>query len=154
MEQKYADGLVAASPPPVVSASANATPGDLYVDVGVLLKPVVYALTLRGEVVYIGKAMNGLTRLYTHQYNWRRYAQGKRLHFGRAIEFDGIGVWPSDAKHLSALETEMIELYKPKHNIRLKRPGKVTVPIVLVLGKTKFVLNRAPSAPFALERRL
>jgi excinuclease UvrABC nuclease subunit len=125
-----------------------------YVNVGVLLRPVVYALLLHGEVVYIGKAMNGLTRLYTHQYNWRRYQQGKRLHFGRAMEFDGICVWPSDAKHLSALEAEMIEQYKPKHNTQLKRPGKVTVPIVLTLGKTKFVLNRAPSAPFALERRL
>ena len=123
-------------------------------DVSALLRPVVYALVLKHEVVYVGKAQNGLTRLYTHQYNWKRYGQGKRLHFGRAMEFDAVRVWPCKAEHLSELEQKLIDQFRPKHNVLHKRPGKIKAPIVLSIGRSTITLNGALKAPLAFERRI
>jgi hypothetical protein len=95
---------------------------DGFFDVSKLLHCGVYALLRRGEVVYIGKSKQPLTRLYAHA-----NARGKRLpkpvgyrteRFG--IVFDAMWFRPCMLGQLDALEVEMIRVYQPRHNVKDK----------------------------------
>ena len=48
-------------------------------NLALILRSGVYALCVKGEVVYVGKAKNFLNRVYTHRSQWqaKRKADGK-----------------------------------------------------------------------------
>jgi len=127
-----------------------------FVDAGWLLRPCVYLLIWRGEVVYVGQSRKPLSRLYTHVSAMRGAARGRSQPSwlsSKAVRFDDLRVRPCASAELNDLERSLIEQYKPKHNkvhkIRLKEHPKV--PIELLVNNRRLVLQRkgAPRAPLA-----
>lgn len=74
-------------------------------DISVLLGSGVYLLSHKGEVVYVGQAVNLLRRLYTHMNT-------------KWIAFDAIAIIPCERHSLSRCEAQMIEKHWPKGNRR------------------------------------
>jgi excinuclease UvrABC nuclease subunit len=93
-------------------------------DVSVMLKPGIYALIKDGVVVYIGQAKRPLTRIEAHRSLWGRKSAPGWLPI-KAILFDEVHVLPCRVEDLDVLERALIELYKPKYNVKLKSPAPV-----------------------------
>lgn len=117
---------------------------DGFVDVSVMLMPGVYALVRGGVVVYVGQSKRPLARVATHKSNWGRKAMPAWMPASlRGVLFDEVHVLPCRLEELDRAEAAMIELYKPRYNIRIKSPTPVEFTHLL----TK------PECP-AFERRL
>lgn len=118
---------------------------DGFTDVTGLLRSGVYALLWRGTVVYVGQSKRLLERLYTH-----RQATARKLpswHSVRRVQFDEMQFCPCAPDRLDELEREMINRYRPRHNIHHKPPAGVPMlaPIELDLGNgVAWTINRAP----------
>lgn len=122
-----------------------------FVEVSPVLKSGVYALCLRDEVVYVGKSKCMLTRIEAHRGLFRRKAPAWMPIKG--VQFDKVFIRPCPLAMLDALEVEMINLYKPKLNERLKTNAKVRLEIeALVADIAPATLTT--KAKVALERRL
>jgi GIY-YIG catalytic domain len=134
-----------------------------WIRVGAVLGCCVYALRYKGEVVYIGKAKNGLSRLYTHQSNWRRHVKGRGPYptNSKVVKFDDVSVYPCTYAELDAIEQAFIVKYAPRHNhlhnaapntykarARLVPIPKLELkyPLTLKLGNSTFTL-KAPGTP-------
>lgn len=101
-----------------------------FVDTSVLLKPGIYALLREGVVVYIGQSKKPLSRIEAHRSLWgRTQRQGKTPGWLpiKAILFDEVHVLPCPVEKLDELERALIDLYKPKFNIKLKSPHPVLI---------------------------
>lgn len=100
-----------------------------FVDASVMLRPAVYALVRGGVVVYIGQASKAaIARIEAHRSNWGR----KRLPAWmpaslRGVLFDQVYVLPCRVEDLDEVERTMINLYKPRYNIRIKSPDPVAI---------------------------
>lgn len=117
-----------------------------------ILKSGVYALAYRGEVVYVGKSKCMLGRIYSH-----RSLRGKKALPWLPIKgllFDEIFIRPCHPDAIDELEYEMINLYKPRHNIALKHSGKTKSPITLTIGGVEVTINRPRPQALIIERRL
>ena len=126
-----------------------------FVDASLALKGGVYALVYRGEVVYIGKAKRMLTRVYSHLHIWASKRQGRVPSWLPidGIYFDEVFLRPCHPDDIDRLEREMIELYKPRLNKRLKTPGPTTAPFSIEVNGTKLAFNTPPKLPL-IERRI
>lgn len=95
-----------------------------FVDVSAMLKPGVYALVREGVVVYVGQSKKPLARIDAH-----RSLAGRKTAPGwlpiRAIHFDEAYVMPCRVEDLDLVERAMIDLYKPKYNVKLKTPHPI-----------------------------
>lgn len=130
-----------------------------FYDASSLLRCGVYALTLKGEIVYIGRSIRLYERLYAHAHAIK--SRRARLHGGvKRILFDGVVIRPCALEEVESLEARLIREYKPKHNTRLI--GRTKERLELVVGKTKIILNdpsrrkrsvRWPSALPGIKRR-
>ena len=89
-----------------------------------MLRPGIYALVKDGVVVYIGQAKRPLTRIEAHRSLWGRKSAPGWLPI-KAILFDAAFVLPCRVEDLDAMEHALIELYKPKYNVKLKSPAPV-----------------------------
>lgn len=120
-----------------------------FVEVSEVLRSGVYALAYKGEVVYVGKSKCMLTRVETHRGLFRRKAPSWMPVKG--IQFDQVYVRPCPLAMLDALEVEMINLYKPRLNERLKTNEKIKAEINIVVAGKSLTLNRRMPM---MERRL
>lgn len=99
-----------------------------FIEVTPILKPSVYALLRDGVVVYIGQSKKPLARIEAHRSNWGRKATPSWMPASlRGVLFDQVYVLPTRVEDLDRLEKAMIELYKPRYNIRLKSPTPVEI---------------------------
>lgn len=96
-----------------------------FVNVSAMLKPGVYALVKDGVVVYVGQSKQPLSRIYAHKSLWGRKKVPGYLPI-RGILFDEAHVMPCRLENLDQVERMLIDLYKPKYNIKLKAPGHTT----------------------------
>lgn len=99
-----------------------------FVNVTAICSAGVYALIRDGVVVYIGQSRRMLSRVSAHKSNWGR----KRLPAWmpasvRGVLFDEVWVLPCRVEDLDAVEASMIQLYKPRYNIRIKTPDPVEI---------------------------
>lgn len=92
-----------------------------FVNASVLLKPGVYALVKDGVVVYVGQSKKPLSRIEAHRSLWGRKKAPGWLPI-RGILFDEVHVMPCLVEQLDEVERALIDLYKPKYNIKLKSP--------------------------------
>lgn len=120
-----------------------------------ILRSGVYILVHRGVVIYVGKSKCMLARIYTHRNVWASKRRGKAevpwwLPIP-GIHFDEIHVRPAALHLLDELEREMIELYKPKFNKKLKTDAKARAEVPMVINGITLRLNAKPE-PF--ERRI
>lgn len=100
-----------------------------FVNVTPILRAGVYALVRGGVVVYIGQGTKTmLARIEAHRSNWGRKRMPAWMPASlRGVLFDEVHVLPCRIEDLDELETAMINLYKPRYNIKLKTPEPVTI---------------------------
>ena len=108
------------------------SPGE-FQPVGPILGSGVYALVFYGEVVYVGQARRMLHRVYAHRNLYDRKRKGGKLPASgpmsgiKAIRFTDIWVLPCKEADLDRVEKQMIVRYRPKHNIRDKPEGQISL---------------------------
>lgn len=106
-----------------------------FVNVSDLLRPGVYLLSYRGEVVYVGKARSMLARVYQHRELWAQARRGTKMPSflaKKGVKFDAIHIKPCHPDRVDDLEREMIARYRPKYNTLLLPPppgGSVTIEV-------------------------
>lgn len=126
-----------------------------FIEVTPILRCGVYALLREGVVVYVGQGKKMLARVQAHKSNWGRKSTPAWMPASlRGVLFDQVFVLPCRVEDLDELERTMIDLYKPKLNIKLKAPTPITrMEITLNHNGLTIPLNHRPtSAPF--PRRL
>lgn len=97
-------------------------------DVSALLGPGIYALVVKGEIIYVGKAKKLLQRIYTHRSNYKRYRAGGGPTWGKAIYFTHVWIHPCKESDLDRIERAMIAKYLPKENVLLiPKPGRISL---------------------------
>ena len=99
-----------------------------FVDASALLKPGIYALVKDGAIVYIGQAKRPLTRIEAHRSLWGRKSAPGWLPI-KAILFDQVFVLPCRVEDLDRLERALVDLYRPKFNVKLKPPTHVPTSV-------------------------
>lgn len=127
-----------------------------FVDISATLRSGVYLLCHRGVVIYIGQSKTMLGRIYTHRSMWGRKARANAPDWitAKGILFDEVHVCPCPTDKLDALELAMINLYKPKFNIRLKAPGMIEQPFTLQVNGRSLMLNQVSRPKPQIERRV
>lgn len=118
-----------------------------FVDCSALLRPCVYLLRYRGEVVYVGQSVKAIKRLYTHSSR-----QGPAYLRKHMFRFDEVWVRPCERGELSRVEGELIAKHRPRHNVRLAPKAGLAIKVrntTLKLGNPRVV-----ATPLAFERRI
>lgn len=119
-----------------------------FINTSVVLKPGVYALLREGVVVYIGQSKKPLSRIEAHRSLWgRTQRQGKTPDWLpiKAILFDEVHVMPCLVENLDRVERAMIDLYKPKYNIKLKSPHPVATEFNINIDGIPIAFNFTPA---------
>jgi len=98
-----------------------------FVNITPILSPGVYALLRDGVVVYVGQSRRPLSRIAAHKSNWGRKTPSWLPASVRGILFDEVHVLPCRVEDLDEVEATMINLYKPRYNIRVKTPDPVAI---------------------------
>lgn len=114
-----------------------------FVNVSPMLKPGIYALLREGVVVYIGQSKKPLSRIEAH-----RSLANRRKPIGwlpiKGIVFDEVHVLPCRIEDLDIVEHAMIDLYKPKFNVKLKSPHPVSTEFNLTIDGFTIPFNVVP----------
>ena len=116
-----------------------------FTDVSLILQSGVYALAKRGIIIYVGKAKNLYSRIYTHRNFANRGAKGQKIPSWLPIKgmvFDEVFVFPCRPDQLDEVEATMVNKYKPKYNQSLKNGLKVKAPITMVINGVTVVMNK------------
>lgn len=125
---------------------------DGFIEVSPLLTCGVYALAKEGTVIYVGQSKKMLARIAAHRSNWGRKSTPVWMPAScRGMLFDQIFIRPCRVEDLDALEAQMINLYKPRYNIRIKTPHLISSAFAVRVGDFTIPFNRA-TPPF--ERRI
>lgn len=124
-----------------------------FIDVSQVLRSGIYMLCHRGVVIYIGQSKSMLARVYSHKSLWGQKQRRKVPEWMpiKGILFDEVHICPCPLDKLDELELAMINLYKPKFNIRLKTPGPATQPFNIRINGLTIPVNTKPTI---IERRV
>lgn len=127
---------------------------DGFIEVSPLLTCGVYALAKEGVVIYVGQSKKMLARIAAHRSNWGRKSTPAWMPTScRGMLFDQIFIRPCRVEDLDRLEAEMINLYKPRYNVRIKTSHPISSPFNITIGGFVIPCNARPAhAPF--ERRI
>ena len=128
-----------------------------FTNISEALRCGIYALVMKGKVIYIGKSKCMLVRIYSH-----RNAKSKKGSLPswfpiKGIAFDEVHVQPCHPDMLDKLEFDMINLYKPRLNTNLKNNLAINIPHTLRVGDIEIlVAAQAPIHPSIgkIERRI
>lgn len=126
-----------------------------FINVSAILSAGVYALVREGVVVYVGQSKRMLSRVSAHKSNWGRKNQPAWLPASvRGVLFDEVHVLPCRVEDMDQLEAALIDLYKPRYNIKLKAPTPTVTSLTITTHSGITVpLNPRPSTP-RFERRI
>jgi len=122
-----------------------------FTDATAMLRPGVYALLREGVVVYIGQSKQPLSRVYSHKSLWGRKRTPGWLPI-KGILFDEVHVLSCKVEDLDRLERALIDLYKPKYNVKLKAPTPVATEFTITIGDITVPFNPRPASPPILRR--
>ena len=124
-----------------------------FFEVSQILRSGVYMLCHKGVVIYIGQSKGMLARIAAHRSMWGAKRRGKVPDWLpiKGILFDEVFIRPCPPDLLDELELEMIEIYKPKFNTRLKTPGATDRPFNVKIGEVTLAFNAKPAL---IERRI
>lgn len=99
-----------------------------FINVSAILSAGVYALVRDGVVVYVGQSKRMLSRVAAHKSNWGRKSTPSWMPVSiRGVLFDSVFVLPCRIEDLDRIEAEIIQLYKPRYNIKIKTPDPVVI---------------------------
>lgn len=122
-----------------------------FINVTATLRPGVYALLYAGVVVYIGQASRApVDRIYAHRSLRSRKAPAWLPIKG--MLFDEVHVLPCPIDRLDEVERALIDLYKPKYNVKLKAPGPVTTEFNIAVGTCVVAVNAKPASRGVVRR--
>lgn len=128
-----------------------------FTDISDSLRCGVYALCTKGVVIYVGKSKKMLGRINSHRSAWADKRKGKaeswiaeRLGIPGLL-FDQVFVRPCRPDELDSLESQMINLYKPRYNVQLKTAQKIAVPHTISINGISIPLCAKPEP---IQRRL
>jgi excinuclease UvrABC nuclease subunit len=124
-----------------------------FINASEMLRSGVYMLVRAGEVVYIGQAKAMIVRVCTHRSNARKTLPSWMPPSAKGIIFDEVLIRPCPVHLLDSLEYDLINLYKPRHNIALKHNGKAQGEVTITVRGTAVTLNRKPDVVL-VERRI
>lgn len=114
-----------------------------FVNVTATLRSGIYALLYAGVVVYIGKASKApLDRIYAHRSLRARKAPAWLPIKG--MLFDEVHVLPCPPDRLDEVERALIDLYKPKYNVKLKSPQPVATEFTITTAACVVAVNAKP----------
>ncbi len=130
-----------------------------FINTSAMLKPGVYALLREGVVVYVGQSKKPLGRVEAHRSLQQRIAKHGAAPGWlpiRGIAFDEVHVLPCRVEDLDVVERAMIDLYKPKFNVKLKSPHLVTTEFNITISGFTVPFNQVNRAPggVSILRRL
>lgn len=127
-----------------------------FIDVSQILQGGVYALVHRGIVVYVGKSKVMLGRVYTHRVAWGKKSKAQvGLKPQKGILFDSIWIRPCPLTEIDAIESAMINLYKPRYNDRLRNGLPVDISaLVSALVATQVFAPQPPKQESTIRRRV
>lgn len=115
-----------------------------FIDATALLRSGIYALLYNGVVVYVGQSKTPLNRIYAHRSLRSRTAPAWLPIKG--MLFDEVHVLPCSADRLDLVEKVLIDLYKPKYNVKLKSPQPIRTEFNVVVGTCVLAVNvKGPS---------
>lgn len=119
-----------------------------FVDVTAVLRAGVYALVRNGVVVYVGQSKHPVSRVEAHRSLWGR----KRVAWLpiKGMLFDEVHVLPCRVEDLNRVEAALIDLYKPKYNVKLKTPTPTETPFTITIDGCAVPFNQHPPL---LDRR-
>ena len=125
-----------------------------FIEVTPILRAGVYALVREGAVVYVGQSKKPLQRISAHKSNWGRKAMPVWMPASlRGVLFDQVFVLPCRVEDLDRIEAAMIDLYKPRYNIKLKASTPTTTQMVITVNGVSVPFNHRPQTP-KFERRI
>lgn len=124
-----------------------------FVNLSASLKPGIYALLCQGVVVYIGQSRKPLSRIEAHRSLWGRKKAPGWLPI-RGILFDEVHVLPCRIEQLDEVERALIDLYKPKYNVKLKSPDPVATEFNITVATGICVAINAKPARSGFVRRM
>lgn len=123
-----------------------------FINVSAILRCGIYALVREGAIVYIGQSKKPLGRIAAHRSQWGRKSQAPAWLPIKGILFDEIHVLPCRVEDLDRLERALIDLYKPRYNVKLKSPQPCQTPLTITIGNAVIPLNQPQTPRF--ERRI
>lgn len=126
---------------------------DGFIEVTPILRCGVYALVREGAVVYVGQSKRMLSRIEAHRSQWARSTKAPDWLPIKGILFDQCFVMPCRVEDMDRLERQLIDLYKPRFNVKLKAPTPTTTAMYLHHKGLRIPLNHRPQ-PQAFERRI
>lgn len=120
-----------------------------FVNTTVMLKPGIYALLREGVVVYVGQSKKPLSRVEAHRSLQRRIARNAAPGWLpiKGIVFDEVHVLPCRVEDLDIVERAMIDLYKPKYNVKLKSPHPVATEFNITIDGITIPFNQINREP-------
>lgn len=122
-----------------------------FVNVSAVLRSGIYALLYNGVVVYIGKASKApLDRIYAHRSLRARKAPAWLPIKG--MLFDEVHVLPCPPDRLDEVERAMVDLYKPKYNVKLKSPHPVATEFNIATAVCVVAVNAKPASRGIVRR--
>lgn len=122
-----------------------------FVNVSAVLRSGIYALLYNGVVVYIGKASKApLDRIYAHRSLRARKAPAWLPIKG--MLFDEVHVLSCPPDRLDEVERAMVDLYKPKYNVKLKSPHPVATEFNITTAVCVVAVNAKPAARGIVRR--
>lgn len=125
-----------------------------FVNVTPILRSGIYALLHMGVVVYIGQSKKPLSRIEAHRSLWGRKRTPGWLPI-KGMLFDEVHVLPCRIEDLDTVERAMIDLYKPKYNVKLKTPHATLTELTITLPNGVSVpFNQRPAPGPRFERRI
>lgn len=125
-----------------------------FTDVSTILQGGVYALVHRGIVVYVGKSKVMLGRVYTHRVAWGKKNNAKvGLKPQKGILFDAVWIRPCPLTDIDAIESAMINLYKPRYNDKLRNGLPVDISALIQGLVSAQALAPQPLKPEGTIRR-
>lgn len=126
-----------------------------FTNISEALRCGIYALVMKGKVIYIGKSKCMLVRIYSH-----RNAKSKKGSLPswfpiKGIAFDEVHVRVCHPDNLDSLEFDMINLYKPKLNTNLKNNLAINIPHTLKVGNIEILVASGSHPSIGkIERRI
>ena len=123
-----------------------------FVNVTAVLRSGIYALLYNGVVVYIGQASKApVDRIYAHRSMRARKAPAWLPIKG--MLFDEVHVLPCPVDRLDEVERALIDLYKPRYNVKLKAPTPVATEFTITTATCVVAVNAKPVYCGGIVRR-
>ena len=123
----------------------------------VMAPSAVYVLLWEGRVVYVGQSKNVYARVATHYQAVVRARKGLRPGLSPSVEafrFDKVMIRWCPKSELDRLETELIDRFRPEHNVIVRRVlPKLSFDVLGLADELGFGWKKLETSTMPMRRR-